>query len=279
MVKIGGYAFCDCTGLANVTISDGVTSIGSQAFCNCPSLTSIKIPSSVTSIDIYVFSGCPSLTIYCEVESQPSGWNSIWDYSYTVVWDCNNNDVANDGCIYTIIDGIRYSIKDEKATVVRQPHNIERAVIKEKITYENVSYPVTGIGRNAFSSCAGLTSIEIPNSVTSISEDTFYGCTSLTSVEIPNSITIIGDRAFSYCEGLTSIEIPNGVTSIGSRAFYGCTGLTSVKIPISITSIGVEVFIGCENLTIYCEAEIQPSSWLRNWNSYCPVVWGYKQGE
>ena len=56
-----------------------VTSIGKSAFWDCTSLSTITIPSSVTSIGYWAFYNCPSLTIYCEVASQPSGWNSSWN--------------------------------------------------------------------------------------------------------------------------------------------------------------------------------------------------------
>ncbi|MDE6472272.1 MAG: leucine-rich repeat domain-containing protein [Clostridia bacterium] len=72
--------------VAEIAIPEGVTRIGSRAFYNC-SLTSIVIPSSVTSIGEEAFEGCSSLTIYCEAESQPSGWNSYWNSSnIPVVW-------------------------------------------------------------------------------------------------------------------------------------------------------------------------------------------------
>ena len=204
VTSIGNGAFYNCTSLTSIEIPNSITSIGNGVFYCCTSLTSITIPNSVTSIGNSAFSGCTRLTIYCEATSKPSGWDGYWNYSNCpVVWNCNNNDVANDGYIYTVIDGVRYSIKDGAATVATQPRNIKEAIIKESITYKNVSYPVTSIGAFAF-----------------------YDCTSLTSVSIPNSVTSIGGDAFRGCTGLTSVTIPNSVTSIGNYAFYNCTSLT-----------------------------------------------------
>ena len=84
--RIGDSAFYNCDSLTSVVIGDSVTSIGNYAFSGCSSLTSIEIPDSVTSIGVGAFGYCSSLTIYCEVESKPSGWNSEWNYSECPVY-------------------------------------------------------------------------------------------------------------------------------------------------------------------------------------------------
>lgn len=60
--SIGNYAFSGDSGLTSVTIGNSVTSIGRQAFYGCSSLTSVTIPNSVTSIGGWAFYNCSSLT-------------------------------------------------------------------------------------------------------------------------------------------------------------------------------------------------------------------------
>ena len=97
------------------------------------------------------------------------------------MWNCKNNDVAENGYIYTVIDKIRYGIKDGVASVVRNAQNISgEIVIPSTIMYKNTAYSVTSIGSSAFSSCHSLTSMVIPNTVTSIGGGAFEWCSSLT---------------------------------------------------------------------------------------------------
>ena len=87
VTSIGDDALSYCRSLKSVTIGDSVTSIGDDAFAACSSLTSVTIPNSVTSIGEGAFAWCSSLTIYCEAESQPSGWDDFWNFSNCpVVW-------------------------------------------------------------------------------------------------------------------------------------------------------------------------------------------------
>ena len=94
--------------------------------------------------------------------------------------------------------------------------------IPMEIEYQGTKYMVTSIGKNAFSRCKDLISVDIPNSVTIINGYAFELCSNLTEIIIPNSITVIGEWAFYNCSGLTSITIPESVISIGDFAFDGC---------------------------------------------------------
>ena len=121
------------------------------------------------------------------------------------------------------IDGIYYDFSGSEATVTSSYNSYSGTVsIPSSIKYDGTYYSVTSIGDGAFSLCADLRSITIPNSVTSIGIYAFSGCTGLTEITIPNSVTSIGLSAFEDCTGLTSVTIPNSVTRIGIDAFGNC---------------------------------------------------------
>ncbi|MBR2296294.1 MAG: leucine-rich repeat protein, partial [Clostridia bacterium] len=125
---------------------------------------------------------------------------------------------------------------------------------------------VTSIGNSAFDGCVNVREITAPSiaisyipknslekvvitSGASISENAFKDCTILTSVVMANSIKGIEASAFYGCTSLESIVLSNAIRSIGERAFYGCTALTSVNIPASVRSLGDNVFCNCTSLT------------------------------
>ena len=197
-------AFHNCSNIENVTIGDGITTIEDRAFEGCASLASITIPKSVTRMGYGLFTGNCFITIYCEEKNVPSGWDKNWNWNYSpVVWDCNVNEVANDGYIYAILDGIRYGIKDNTATVVVQPENLREANIPSVIAYKGQDYSVTVIKEAAFYGCDLLASVTIPDSVTSIEKSAFSECTSLTDIIIPANVISIKNYAFSGCNKLT----------------------------------------------------------------------------
>ena len=181
---IGNSAFYYCEALDNIVISDEVQSIGDSAFYLCSEISEIEIPARVTTIGNQTFYGCSKLIIYCEVASVPTGWNSNWNPSNRpVIWDYKNNEADSNGCIYTIVDGIKYSLKDGAATIVRQPKTLSgKIVIPQSVTYKNVDYNVTTIGKSAFYDCSALTSVSIPGSITTIENYAFYNCTALTEI-------------------------------------------------------------------------------------------------
>ena len=143
------------------------------------------------------------------------------------------------------VDGIFYHVLSETDKTVAVTLDSESAeenfpnlssaykgdvVIPSTVTYESVTYTVTGIGDQAFVYGSQVTSIVIPNTVTSIGNHAFLHCSGLTAINIPNSVKSIGDGAFTNCMSLRAIIIPSEVRYIGEYAFTGCDALASIVV-------------------------------------------------
>lgn len=150
------------------------------------------------------------------------------------------------------IDGLRYKINDDGATVSVGSSNTKLAgdvVIPERVNYEGEEYAVTKFdGVNAFYGCKKLTSVIIPDTITKIEDCTFRHCTRLTWVRIGNSVRTIGYLAFDGCKKLKTINIPDSVSLVGECAFSDCCELSSIHIPASVAQIERAAFAGCNAL-------------------------------
>ena len=62
VTSIGDYAFSQCNYLTDIILCDTINSIGVGAFRYCLQLKKIDIPDAVTSIGDYAFSVCEALT-------------------------------------------------------------------------------------------------------------------------------------------------------------------------------------------------------------------------
>ena len=182
-----------------------------------------------------------------------------------VVAPNNSNYSSVDGVLFNkdITELIRYpagntsasySIPDSVTSIRDNAFRFSRSL--KSVTF-GVDSQLQSIGADAFDSCSGLESINIPNSVTSIGEQAFYYCSSLESITIPNNVTVIKDRTFSCCDNLESIFLSDKVSGIGTAAIPGAT--SNIKYHIDeakgeVTLIGID--LGTDKTSVAIPAKI-----------------------
>ncbi len=111
----------------------------------------------------------------------------------------------------------------ETGTVVSSDESVTEADIPQEIN----GIKVTAIGDFSFGGTY-IRRIVIPEGVVSIGKQAFESCGGLSSVILPSTVTMIDTFSFFRCGGLSSIVLPESLASIGSGAFMDCDRLTDI---------------------------------------------------
>ncbi len=244
VTELGYGVFQGCAGLTNITIPDSVTSIGNSVLSGCTGLTSITLPfvgatkdgtsnthfgylfgadsysensahvpsslqtiviTSATNIGNNAFSGCSGLTSI----TIPDSVTKIENGAFSGCVGLTSIVVGENNTAYVSQDGILYN--KDKTAIVAVPLGITGIV--------NIPDSVTKIEKDAFSGCAGVTSVLVgENNTAYASQDgVLYNKDKTAIVAVPLGIT-------------GAVTIPDGVTKIEKDMFSGCAGLTSIVV-------------------------------------------------
>lgn len=246
VTTLGESVFAGCINLTSIKTPNSLVSLGKNAFKDCASLTSVVIPASTTTVKENAFSGCDALTVYCEAAS--ATWQEGWNVSACpVVWDSTNNDVADDGYIYTVVNGVRYGIMNNEVAVSRQPLNIKEAGILDECEYKGQKYPVTSILDGAFSDRNQLVSVTIGANLKSMGANAFINCAELPAIDFKNLATV-GANAFENCTKLETVTFGNGLEKLGEKVFLNCEKLKTITFGNGLKEIGADAFVQCKNI-------------------------------
>ena len=239
VTQLMGSNFTDCSALEKVTLPEGITYIGNGAFKNCSALTELTVWAiTPPTLGSDVFTGVGnSLVVKVPAEGLPA-------YQTADIW--KDFSLQGNGQAPFFVENLKYRVTDATALTVEvmgyQTAPTGALTIPATVTYNEVTYTVTGIKEQVFANCSALTSVSLPDGLTTIGNKTFEYCSALATVSIGNGVTTIGNAAFANCTSLTGITLPDGLTTIGSNAFFNCTLLTGITIPNTVTSIGIAAF-------------------------------------
>ena len=246
--NIGESAFTNCTALQSVTLPERLQSIGRSAFSYCTALQSVTFPQELQNIGTSAFFNCPLRSITSLAATPPAIENGTFDYdTYATAtltvpegteaayraaegWKLFFYSTKTDGIIYTV------DAETQTAIVTDADANITTANVLATVEYEGTEYPVTAIGDGAFS-----------------------GCAALRSVTLPEGLQNIGERAFSYCDALQSVTLPERLKNIGEKAFHECPLKDITCHAVAPPAISEDVFeyivYATANLNVAIEAE------------------------
>lgn len=226
VVTIGDYAFYTCTGLGEVVLHTGVTTIGTRSFYGS-SITAVTIPESVTSIGSNAFNSCSALK---SITSLIPGEELIAVSTRTF------SGVDKSSCVLKVPAGskVYYSETEgwsEFTNIVEEKSEVEET---SAITYSTSNGSATVTGYNGTSPVVEIPATTTINgttyNVTAIAARAFYNKAIIESVIIPEGVTTIGNLAFGLCTHIKAINIPASVSNIGSKIFYGCKDLATITV-------------------------------------------------
>lgn len=226
----------------------------------CTGATAENVGDTITTTDLkYRVTAAGTVEVIGEVSSKATSY------------DIPSTVTGTDGKAYTVTAIGEKAFRWSSATTFVLPSTITEikngAFTSSDIATINLPEGLKKIGSNAFSSCSGLKSIDIPASVDSIGASAFFGsswkedATSLTlheglkyigesafysqdftEVDIPASVQEIAGKAFLMNTKLTKVTFKEGVKKLGDAVFNGCVALTDVTLPNSLESVGIELF-------------------------------------
>ncbi|MCI7304005.1 MAG: leucine-rich repeat protein [Clostridiales Family XIII bacterium] len=133
----------------------------------------------------------------------------------------------------------------------------DKGVTKAVVPAEVEGSAVTSIGERAFSDCAALEQVELPDSITAIESAAFIRCANLKTINWPQNLETIGNHAFWGC-AMETETLPESVSDIGRGAFYKCKNLKKVVLPSNLKEIPPMCFSDCDLLAeVVIENEVQ----------------------
>lgn len=177
-----------------VVIPDEVTSIPSHGFqYGCSGITDLTLPAGLTSITDGAFKGLSSLATI-----QLAAANTSFVVDDNVLYNKEKTKIL---CFPQLRAG-DYAMP---ATITEMgDYQFYNCVNLTGITLPNT---IKTIPQYSFAGCTGLSVISIPVLVNSIGQYAFAGCAKLSEITIPSSVETVGDHAFKDCEALTNVVI------------------------------------------------------------------------
>ena len=249
---IGADAFMKCSGITNLELGRGVTSIQEYAFSYCTGLTKVEVPDSVATLGNGFLSFCTNvteLTINGSPKQLTSGMLNIGEGSRLQklvlkagITELGDSALTNGGFWFLHLTELELP-----STLKRFGVNCFGGVRIEKLTIPTTD-TLAVISKSAFAGLSSLKELTIQGG--SIEEEAFKGCTALTTLNLGPKVSKIGAKVFEGCTSLVTVDMSKcaSLGEVGNEAFKDCTALETILFPDTVTTYGNHILAGCSSL-------------------------------
>lgn len=288
-VRIGDYAFANCTKLATIVINIGSKSsvmLQSHAFDGCVLLTSLTTTGSL-DIQEYGFNGCTSLTSVTSSGTYAS-YNEIYDYAFK-------------GC--AALEEIRYTAGATNVVKLTAFEDCAKLTgisgdsffirkVGTALPNNNITAHVTKTSGETLEgkACEGIKTLTFEDTISDISRYAFEDFTKLETVVLPADIHTFGERAFKGCTSISKVVFPsldkylnavysgsgpvyNNPIAYGAALYVGSDKVTSITIPASMTTIAYGQFAGLSIDSIVIPATVTSIGSYAFQDATCQISW------
>ncbi len=230
--SIPSNMFYDCNDLVAVQLPESVKKLESFSFYRCEALRYLNLE-SVERLETYAMSYCSSL------ESISLG-NGLQSVGLGALENCYSLKQLSLPFLGESREAEGYlafvfGASDPAFAADFYPPALREVELKEG----------TRLAAYAFSGCATLYRVLLPEGLQSIGARAFSGCGALREITLPASLRSLGDNAFFGCSSLTSLTLPEGTEQIGVSCFSHCTALKTVTLPSTLKSLPNGCFAEC----------------------------------
>ena len=250
------HIFMDCRNLSSITIPVGVTDINDAAFEFCTSLKSIDLPSTLKTIGAYAFMGAGLSTI-----TIPDGVSEI--QAFTFMGCSNLKSIVIPESITSITGG-----RDQEYGTFGGCYRLLEVYNKSSLPIEAGS---ESFGYIAFRAKKVYNDINESNYVT-IDDFLMYvdGDNRILvdyigddeHVVLPTNLTEIAGGALNRRNSIKQLVVPEGITSMNTWSFAEMRELNSITIPHSVKCIKYYAMYYCDKLE-----DIYYDGTIAEWNS------------
>jgi len=238
VTTIGARAFKNCVNISDAGLGVNLQYLGDEAFWGCAKLENAELTFGLEYLGAYAFAHCALL----KKAYIPGSVTGMLGNPYLGCTGIEALELDPDNVDFVVVDDVLYD--KTMYTLLYYPAFLTAQTFQIPETVHEIAV-------GAFSG-AQLREVVIPERITVIQECTFQGA-AVESVKLHRGITYIGDYAFEGCANLKTMDLYSATKYAGHYAFANCTSLaafTFEDVPAGKEpyTIGTHFFDGCTSL-------------------------------